>query len=274
MLYVNIVNVAERITFSQRVYSIRGVLNGYVTDYGASGIWAMFSGGDDSLAAVLITSRTEHFRGCVHIDTGIGIAETQDFVRETCREQGWPLLVYRAVDHGQVYADLAIRYGFPGPGQHFRMYSRLKERALRQFIREHKQHRKDRLILSTGARTSESDRRMGYVGPVRRDGVKVWANPIHNWDKIDCLDYITERGVRRNPVVELLHMSGECLCGSFAKPGELAEIACWYPETAHHIRALEAQVAAAGRPSVWGQRPGKVRGRVSELCTSCEGGRG
>jgi 3'-phosphoadenosine 5'-phosphosulfate sulfotransferase (PAPS reductase)/FAD synthetase len=247
-----------------------------------AGVWSLFSGGDDSLSTAIVTSRAKHFRGCLHIDTGIGVPETQAFVRDTCRAQGWPLKVYRAVDQGQVYEDLALTYGFPGPGSHWRMYVRLKERALDAFIREHKTHRRDRLVLSTGARAQESDRRMGHVEDVRRDGAQVWANPIYQWSKLDCLDTIAAAGVPRNPVVELLHMSGECLCGSFAKPDELKEIGLWFPCVAARIRAIEARVKAAGhRACVWGVRPPRERKRqpatrnssgrrVGPLCQQCE----
>lgn len=251
-------------------------------EYLASGVWSLFSGGDDSLATALVTSQAIGFRGCLHIDTGIGIPETQQFVIETCRRQGWPLLIYRAKDYGQNYDALALRYGFPGPGSHFRMFIRLKERALDAFIREHKTRRCDRLILSTGARSTESERRMGHVQTVRRDGVKVWVNPLDTWSKRDCLDLIESAGVPRNPVVELLHMSGECLCGCFAKPGELKEIALWYPKTAERIRELERQVASSHpRACVWGRRPSRERKRqlaertstgrkVGPLCQQCE----
>jgi 3'-phosphoadenosine 5'-phosphosulfate sulfotransferase (PAPS reductase)/FAD synthetase len=247
----------------------------------ASGVYAMFSGGDDSLACALVTAQAQQFRGCVHLDTGIGIEETRAYVRETCHQQGWPLWVYRAIDCGQDYAELCVAYGFPGPALHYRMYARLKERPLRAFIRAHKTHRHDRLILSTGARSHESERRMGHVQPERREGVKVWMNPLHLWRKLQSLDYIAARDVTRNPVVELLHMSGECLCGSFAKPDELHEIALWYPKTAASLRALEQRVQAAGqRACIWGVRPPKTktktkkdsagRHRVSELCQQCE----
>jgi len=258
-------------------------LNATTEEHKASGVWALFSGGDDSLSATIVAARSEKFRGCLHINTGIGIIETRVFVVETCRAQGWPLHVYRAKDYGQDYAALAERFGFPGPGAHWRMYVRLKERALDAFMREQKTHRGDRLVLSTGARVSESERRMGNTAQrVRRDGAQVWANPIESWSKFDCLDTIAAAGIPRNPVVEVLHMSGECLCGAFAKPGELDEIACWYPETAAHIRGIEERVKAAGqRACVWGQRPPRERKRqpasrtssgrrVGPLCQQCE----
>lgn len=258
----------------------------------ASGVWAMFSGGDDSLACALVTSQAEKFRGCVHLDTGIGVDETREFVRETCKAQGWPLLYYRAKDCGQDYEALCIERGFPGPAMHYKMYNRLKERPLRQFIREHKTRLHDRLVLATGARSHESKRRMGHVVPERREGVKVWTNPLHLWRKLQCLDYIASKGVKRSEVVELLHMSGECLCGAFAEPDELKEIRLWYPKTAARIDAIAERVKAAGKHCVWGTRPpskrlrpvydedGEIvdmairdsagRRRVSELCQQCE----
>jgi 3'-phosphoadenosine 5'-phosphosulfate sulfotransferase (PAPS reductase)/FAD synthetase len=253
-----------------------------LTGHYAAGAWAMFSGGDDSLAAALVAARARTFRGCLHIDTGIGVPETQSFVIETCRAQGWPLDIYRAKEYGQDYAELAVKYGFPGPAAHFRMYIRLKERALDAFVREHKHYRLNRIVLSTGARATESERRVGHAERVRRDGCKVWANPIFAWSKFDCLDTISAAGVPRNPVVELLHKSGECLCGSFAKPDELKELRCWYPKVAAHIDAIAERVKAAGhRACVWGQRPPRERKRqpaardsagrrVGPLCQQCE----
>ncbi len=241
--------------------------------YKSSGVYAMLSGGDDSLTCALITTQAKLFRACVHLDTGIGIPETREYVRELCRQQGWPLKIYRAADQGQHYVEHCRAYGFPGPGQHWRMYTRLKERPLRAFVREHKQHRLDRLLLSTGARSQESQRRMGHVQPERRDGVKVWLNPIHDWSKSDCHVYIASRGVARNPVVELLHMSGECLCGAFAKPGELKEIALWYPHVAAEIRNIEGELQALHpNAAVWGQRPKGSRAtkrRDMPMCTNC-----
>lgn len=258
-------------------------LNDAARDHGASGVWSLFSGGDDSLATAIVTSRADAFRGCLHIDTGIGIPDTQAFVVEACRAQGWPLKIYRAADQGQHYEDLVLERGFPGPAMHFKMYCRLKERALRVFLREHKTGRRDRIVLSTGVRRHESDRRMGHALQTRREGVKVWVNPLYEWSKFDCLDTISAAGVARSPVVQLLHKSGECLCGSFAKPGELAEIALWYPDVAARIHALEATVKSAGheRACVWGQRPTRQRKRqparldsagrrVGPLCQQCE----
>jgi hypothetical protein len=58
-----------------------------------------------------------------------------------------------------------------------------------------------------------------------------------------------------NEVTEHLHMSGECLCGAYAKPGELDEVEFFYPHAAEPLRKLEAEAEAAGVPYCkWGQR--------------------
>lgn len=251
-------------------------------EHQASAVWSMFSGGDDSLATAIVTSRAAGFRGCLHIDTGIGIPETQEYVVEACRQQGWPLKIYRAKDCGQDYESFVIAHGFPGPALHYKMYQRLKERALRVFIRDHKTRRRDRLVLSTGVRQQESERRMGHAVRTNREGVKVWGNPLYFWSKFDCLDTIAAAGIQRNPVVELIHKSGECLCGSFAEPDELKEIALWYPRVAQHIEGIAERAKAAGqRHCVWGVRPQRDRKRqparvdsagrrVGLLCQQCE----
>lgn len=256
-------------------------LNATAAEHKASSVWAMFSGGDDSLANAIVTSLAKDFRGCVHLDTGISIPETQEFVIETCRREGWPLKVYRAKDCGQDYEALVVAHGFPGPALHYKMYQRLKERPLRAFIRDHKTRQRDRIVLSTGVRQQESERRMGHAVRTKREGVKVWANPLYFWSKADCLDMIAAAELPRNEVAALIHKSGECLCGSFAKPDELREIALWYPQTAERIRAIEGRVKAAGHDGVWGQRPSRKKKRqparvdsagrrVGILCQQCE----
>ncbi len=80
----------------------------------------------------------------------------------------------------------------------------------------------------------------------------MWVAPLLNWSHEDKHAYLDAHLLPRNPVVEKLCMSGECLCGAFARKGELDEIAFWYPETAARIRALEVRAAEAGVPCRWG----------------------
>lgn len=258
------------------VKSAHDILHEAISEYKPSGVYALFSGGYDSLCCTHVTAQLPQFQGVVHINTGIGIEETRQFVRDTCKAYGWPLLEYRSPIS---YEETILKEGFPGPACHRYMYVKLKERALDQFIREHKMHRSDRVVLSAGVRKQESQRRMGTAQKIRREGASVWVNPLFDWAKSDVLDYKEAHHLPSNEVVDLLHMSGECLCGAFAKRGELKMIEAFYPATAQHIHDLEERVHAAGFP--WGWEEGRPEWfeqleyqeylpGFAPLCSSCD----
>lgn len=238
---------------------------------------ALFSGGHDSLCSTHYAMTNGLAQEVVHVNTGIGIEATRVFVRETCREHGWTLTeMYPA----RSYDDLVLTYGFPGPAGHQIMYRRLKERSLAAFARERKPRRgADALSYVTGVRKDESARRMRGQAEEVQVAPKLgwtWRAPILEWSKADCNAYIAREGLRRSPVVDVLHMSGECLCGSFARPGERGELRLWFPAVDRRLAALEERVRDAGHHAcVWGQRPPQVhRDQLSleapgMLCVGC-----
>ena len=76
-------------------------------------------------------------------------------------------------------------------------------------------------------------------------------------------------------MVDILHMSGECLCGAFAHPGELEEIRAWFPNEYERIKALERRACSAGVPCEWGVAPPEPvfidpDQTVMPLCVACE----
>lgn len=229
----------------------------------------LLSGGNDSM--VLLDACQRAADEIVHINTGIGIPETNEFVRWVVDAMGRPLVEMHPPES---YEECVMGrwLGLPGPGAHRFTFTMLKERCVEQLIRERRTKRGQRFILLTGARRDESDRRMGTAEAVRREGGQVWVNPLLRWSNDLMRLY---RGVHDLPVNEVtkhLHMSGECLCGAFAKPGELDEIRFFYPEFGERIDKLEAEVAAAGLPyTKWGvKRPSTKREKVSPLCSGCE----
>jgi len=229
----------------------------------------LFSGGNDSTTlAHMFRDTATH---AIHANTTIGIEQTRQFVRDTCASWGLPLIEKVAPIS---YRDLVLERGFPGPGHHWKMYSRLKERALD--LARHDlgvaNSRTKVAVFIAGRRRAESERRQD-VPLYESDGSVIWISPIAMWTKLDLNTYREIHGnVPRNEVSDLLHMSGECLCGAFAKPGELDAISEWFPDVAEEIRQLEADVAAAGheRPfCTWGHGQG-APSPSGRLCSSCQ----
>lgn len=210
-----------------------------------------FTGGDDSTVLAHLFRRDVDY--AVHIDTSVFVLDPDErerrsaplkFVRQMCAEWDLPLIV----QSGELYRDLVLDQGFPGPAQHDKMYQRLKERGFRK-VRRHfvgDRGRKERVLFLGGRRRDESDRRED-IPENDRDGALVWAAPFANWTKDDTNLYRQVYNVPRSPVSQHIHMSGECLCGAYAKKGEIDEIGFFYPATAQMLHDLEVEVSATGK---------------------------
>lgn len=239
-------------------------------------IFALFSGGDGSLAATHWAMN--NIPGCrvAHVDTGIGIPATQEFVRETCAREGWPLTIMRAKeDCGKDYEEIVRKHGFPGPASHLKMYSQLKERAIRKLVARHKTKRADKVALLTGVCHDDSRRRSGYGGAeITAVGAQLWVNPQYWSGRSWTYHYLSKYKIPRNPVSEELGMSGECLCGAFAEPGELAIVRRVCPATADRIEALQQRIHNR-HPWGWEQKPPKARDddmtidMFAPMCVDC-----
>ncbi len=232
-------------------------------------VYALISGGNDSTCVShLAAIYGPRLDALVHINTGIGIEASRDFVRSYAQFLELPLIEKHPP---KTYEELILEHGFPGPAAHRYMYSWLKERPLREVRREAQTRRGEPVMFITGVRTQESDRRMGHVASVQKDGAVHWVAPILEFTGLDVREYISEHDLPKNEVVDFLHMSGECLCGAFSKPGELDEISVWYPEVAEHIRDLERKVHEIGKNSChWGpQSSKKIREAAGMLCSGC-----
>jgi 3'-phosphoadenosine 5'-phosphosulfate sulfotransferase (PAPS reductase)/FAD synthetase len=249
------------------------ILSDAVAEHAPSHVYALFSGGHDSLISTYITAQHPRFSGVIHCNTGIGIDETREFVRSTCAEQGWPL--DERTPPRVSYEQICLAGGMPGgPTKHQITYHRLKNEAIKAIVAESKTGRHDRIVLSTGIRRQESNRRMLlHPEPMRREGARVWVNPILDWSALEVGRAIEALGLKRNRVVDLLHRSGECLCGALADPDEIKEIEFWFPEVARRIHALERECDRRGLPNRWGRAFSNVRDRRQQwlpLCQDCQ----
>jgi 3'-phosphoadenosine 5'-phosphosulfate sulfotransferase (PAPS reductase)/FAD synthetase len=203
-----------------------------------SHIFALFSGGHDSLCSTHLASKLPGFSGVVHCNTGIGIEETHQWVRDVCEGFEWPL---HELFPKTSYEELVLEgrtskttgrhiAGFPcGKQSHNSMLWHLKEEPLFRFTKPLKKHLHDRIGLVSGIRTGESKRRMGADMSVfvKRKGRHLWLNPILEWKGLDKNHYMEDEGLPRNFLVDLLERSAECMCGAMARREELADMRGW-----------------------------------------------
>lgn len=238
-----------------------------------------FSGGNDSTTLAHLFRQDVDF--ALHANTTIGIEETRDFVRNTCEEWGLSLIERTPPRETDQYRHLVLTRergkkgqalgGFPGPAMHFKMFQRLKERAIEQVRREIVTNpRRERFVVILGRRRSESQRR-SRISVVDRRGSRLNVSPLVNWTKADLNTYrlrMAREGnpLPRNTASDLIHMSGECLCGAFAAPGERDEIAYWFPGPFEQIAELEAALAdrddIPGHRKTWGWGADPIKKRA------------
>jgi 3'-phosphoadenosine 5'-phosphosulfate sulfotransferase (PAPS reductase)/FAD synthetase len=236
----------EFVKLNRALLNARAILREAVRYFDPVRVYACFSGGYDSAAAVVMTLSTlwwgktawsPHECGpgtfprpvdlrVLHINTGIGIEATRQYVRDFCDCRDIP---YLEVKTPESYEQIVLERGFPGPAMHAKMYQRLKERAIRIAVREAKvgQPRSRTVLLVSGIRHDESMIRAGYQRCVSKVDAQVWINPLY-WATIDEFRLIRQiYAVPANPVKDKLGMSGECLCLDGDTP--ILTIGGWQP---------------------------------------------
>ena len=237
------------------------------------------SGGNDSMVLLDYCANRITFDAVLHINTGTGVTEngialTSQFIRDYCAQKDYPFIELKPPkSYEEVFIEEPIIDGLPGPGMHHVAYTRLKERPLLAFVQEQKTTWKDRVMFLTGIRSDESRIRMGYRSTVvDRRGAVVWVNPIYFWSNDKMKQYRAEKQLPQNPVSQHIHISGECLCGSFASPGELEELRFFFPETAMRIESWERRAKEKGLTHcTWGKRRAEGEQSESYLCQQCVG---
>lgn len=244
-----------------------------IAEHQPSRRFLLFSGGNDSL--VVLDALANQADEIVHINTGIGIAETTAFARHVAGRYDLP---YTELTPPVPYEWLVLNRwdGMPGPGAHRFTYQRLKERCVEALLRDHRRFRGERFMLLTGVRNAESLRRMGYRDPVSRRGGQVWVNPLVRWTNEQMAEYRHGQSLPVNEVSANLHMSGECLCGAMADQdesrGEREMIRFFYPGFEKRLAELENECRSRGLPyTEWGVKRCAETSSAGPMCTSCEG---
>lgn len=237
--------------------------------YKPTHIFTLLSGGHDSMTSTKIGQEWAEDRDLIvpvaHVNTGTGIQErhvvgtglkdTRSHVIDLCQTHEWSLI---ELHPPRSYESLVMEMGFPGPGFHDRLaYPRLKERCFRTLKRMAPEG--SQVMFISGVREEESVRRTEHVERIQDTPGIVWAAPLWNWTKQDCALFIADRGMPRNQISDVLHISGECLCGAMARKDEMADLEQWVPIRAQELHDLEDRAEAAGlRACRWGKRPPRV----------------
>ena len=290
-------------TLDQAITRSLEILDEAFAAYPIVGTYWLSSGGNDSaIVGHLLRGR---YDAVLHVNTGTGIPETTRYVHAVAEAWGdtlhelHPKNSYRDLVLGKVIASTgpnagkrAVWQGFPGPPGHKVMYRHLKDEPLMAFRRSvvGDQGRTRKIAYLGGMRWAETDRRFRNAEAIDQDGAIVWVSPIVHWTDAHMREYRARHRCQQdhehaehrlcfggalplNEVTEHIHMSGECLCGAYAKPGELDEIEFFYPETAARLRGLEAEVEAAAIPACrWGRKPpggSDADTPAGRLCSSC-----
>lgn len=268
----------DEVSISRPVEIIRKA----IAEYQPKKTLLLFSGGHDSLCSTHCSAQILSKEGIdfsvYHGNTGIGIRETREYVHQMCKQFSWALFEGRPA-RGQTYEDIIRRYGFPGPATHKYMYRMLKERALRKYVThtcKSSARARENVLLLTGIRQSESKIRMGYKEYLKKEGSRVWYSPIFFWTNDNISEYMEEHQLPKNPVKEAICISGECLCGAFARKEEWIDIKHRFPEAAREIKRLHKIAIAHGHPWEWASNPNEyyrlTKNTQSDLfmCVGCE----
>lgn len=229
------------------VDSGRAVLETLVDTHDPDHVYAAVSGGHDSMTALHFAAHCDAISldGVLHLDTGVGIAKTREFVEEQCEQLGLDLVVLgnqNARFGHERYEHLVKMNGFPGanPIAHSQIWKNLKEKLTSRFRRS----LDGSLALISGVRKFESQNRYERLSNsgVQKVSNIVWASPLVEFTDNDLKTYRDYHGLDENPVAALLCSSGECLCGSFADRQNLPLIEKYFPAVAKQIYQLEWEV--------------------------------
>lgn len=219
-----------------------------MTDYNGTNV-ALTSGGMDSTVAAHIAIRWGPADLLIYLDTTTGARQNRRYVERLADHLGVQLWTLRT---HKPYAEwVRDRQEFPGDGLHHIAYRRLKEPQIDKLYSKVEKP----LHLWTGIRAFESDKRLASAASVEDDNRRAeryWHNPIHDWSKRDCRQYIDRFHLPRNYLWRVLGRSGDCYCGCYGSPEELLDLrAAGCVRAAERLEELQDEIESGNERGVW-----------------------
>ena len=230
------------------------VLRQLQTTHDPDHVVVALSGGHDSTTTLKFALESPYVTvdEAVHMDTGIGLQMTADYVETICEQWGVDLTVLdenNARDSSESYPHLVRTFGFPGahPASHAGMWQNLKNKPRERY----RQSLDGTVAFISGVRKHESTTRYNNLpeSGIGEVGSTLWASPLIEFTKEDLEAYRDQHNIPRNDAYSILHASGECLCGAYEDRHNLPFIRTVEPETARQIDRLEfdcIELAARG----------------------------
>jgi len=156
-----------------------------------------FSGGKDSLAALILTGKIRRKCDTIFINTGLEFPETVDYVHQLCASAGHPL--HEISQDGQFFSQVE-RFG--PPAKDYRWCCKTcKLGPLTEYIAR---SYPEGCVTVEGRRIYESFNRarIGFIESNPYVPGQVTLSPIRNWNALEVMLYIRWNGYRLNPLYE------------------------------------------------------------------------
>ena len=210
-------------------------------------IHCFFSGGRDSALSCFIAYRVSRLRNwgfrLVHINTTIGLEDTERYVKRYAEWLGTELVVLRPDHTFEEYVAMYPYWPHVYPPRMRWCYHKLKRIPFERYL---KMNYRDGDLLVLGVRRSESlfrEREYNSVFTAKyysesKVQAKVWLPLLHVTD--DRIDELIEKlGIPKSPVWRVIGSSGECFCLAGATKRKIMQAVKVYPELGQRLAKID-----------------------------------